>query len=92
MNIKETKEVLVAVNELGIKIAGLVKDGAQVSDIVALVALISADADLQAKLLAAFQNAGAVSAEVKDIDINEGVELVVLQASYVPQILAALKK
>lgn len=90
--IKETKEALIAVNEIGMKIAGLVKDGAQVSDAIALVALVSSDSDLQSKLLAAFQGAAAIPAEIKDVDVNEGVELVVLQASYVPKFIEALKK
>jgi hypothetical protein len=92
MDIKETKEALIAINELGVKIASLAKDGLQVADGLALVALLSADSDLQSKLLAAFQGVQAVPAELKELDINEGVELVVLQASYVPKILEALKK
>jgi hypothetical protein len=90
--IKETKELLVAVNELAIKIAGLAKDGVQVADAIALVALVSADSELQAKLLAAFQGAAAIKDEVKDLDVAEGVDLVVTQAQFVPKIIEALKK
>ena len=92
MGIKETKEVLVGVNELSVLICALAKDGLQVTDALSLFNAIQSNVELQNKLVAAFQGAGAVPEEVKDIDLNEGVELLLLQVSYVPKILEALKK
>lgn len=90
--IKETSELLIGVNELSVVIAGLLKDGAQVGDAAALFDKIKNDAVFKEKLQAAYDQVNQVPVEVKDLSLAEGVQLAVLQAQYVPKILAAVKK
>jgi hypothetical protein len=92
LGIKETKEVLVAINEVAIVLAKHLKDGAQLTDAIAIVDDFKNNPDLLAKLLAAKENISAVPAELKDVSLVEGVELAITQASYAPKIIAALKK
>ncbi len=90
--IQETKEVLVAVNEIAIVIVKHVKDGVSVSDIPAIVSELIGSDSFKTTLTAAITNITQVPAEIKDIDLLEGGELAICQASYLPKILEALKK
>ena len=90
--IKETKEALVGLNEVSILIAKRLKDGAQASDIPALLEDLKKDPEVISKLEAARDNIAAVPAEIKDLQLSEGMELGVVQASYVPKLIAAFKK
>ena len=92
MDVKNTKEVLIAANEIALFIVERLKDGIGVDDAVALYTKIISDEDFKAKVVAAYDEIAKVPAEVKDIDIYEGVELITLQTSYVPKIIDALKK
>ncbi len=91
--IQETKEVLVAANELAVFLIGILKDGVSLSqDVKAIIEKLSNDEDFKEKMQAAFAGVSAVPSEVKELDGKEIVELVVLQAGYVPAIIDALKK
>lgn len=90
--IKETKELLIGVNELSIVLVGLLKDGAQVSDAAALIEKMKSDPEFMAKLQAAYDKINEVPAEIKDLNLAEGLELVIEQAKFVPKILEAAKK
>ena len=91
--IKETKELLVGVNEVALVLIERLKDGIQIGDdIAAIIAKWQSDSDFQAKLTLAVMGINGIPEEVKDIDVNEGVELATIQLSYIPRILAAAKK
>lgn len=90
--IKETKEALIGLNEVTILIANRLKDGAQAADIPALLEDMKKDPEVVAKLAAARDNIKEVPAEIKDLQLAEGLELGVVQASYVPKLIAAMKK
>lgn len=93
LGIKETKEVLVGLNEVSIAIAKRFKDGIQVAqDAEGLYEDLVKDAQVKAVILAAYENAKAVPAELKDLSVMEGVELGMVQAQYIPKIVEALKK
>lgn len=93
MDIKETKEAIIGVNEVALLLILRLKDGIQlVEDISAIVGKLMSDAEFQEKLHAAYDNIKLVPEEIKDIQINEVIELVGLQSTYVPKILDALKK
>lgn len=92
VGINETKEALVAVNEIALHIVKLLKDGFQASDVVAFFDVLKNDPEFSAKLLAGFNGIGKVPAEIKDIDINEGMDLLMCQVGFVPKFLEALKK
>ena len=92
LGIKETKEVVVAVNELAIILLILILDGLQFfKDIRDLINHIKDNEDFRNKIQDAVDGIKMVPAEVKDIDSTERVELVGVQIPYLPKILAAIK-
>jgi len=92
LGIKEVKEALVGVNELAMFLAERMKDGVGVDDVMALWTKLSSDKEFKAKMLAAYDGIGAVPAELKNVDLAEGMELAMLQISYLPGLLASMKK
>lgn len=92
LTIKETKEVLVALNKLVIKLAPIVIDGLTVSDVVAAFNAINSDPVAKAEFEAALADIKAVPAEIKDISLSEGLELGMLQLQALPALIAAFKK
>lgn len=89
VGIKETKEALVAVNEISLHIVSRIKLGV-VADVMGLLADLQNDVDFKAKLQAGFDNVTAVPAEVADISIGEALELASVEITYVPKFIAAL--
>jgi hypothetical protein len=92
LGIEETKEVLVAMNELGLVIAKHVKDGPQATDIAAIAMELFGSDAFKLALVQAIGNVTQVPAEIKDIDITEGMALATLQLEYIPKLLEVLKK
>lgn len=90
--IKETKEVLVGLNEVTMLVAKHLKDGAQLTDIMAVIEDFKKDPELIAKLEAARENIAAVPNEVKDVSLLEAGELAMVQISYVPKLIASFSK
>lgn len=90
--IKETKEVLVASNALAILIIKKLNDGIQVQDGIEIAQALFSDGEIKAAVQAAADKIGEVSGELKDLDMNEGIELAMYQAMQVPKIVEALKK
>lgn len=76
MEVKNTKEVVVALVKLGKEIAKAAKDGLDVKDIGAIGMKIAADEAFRGAFIAAFEGASEIPAEVKDISFEEGIELV----------------
>lgn len=91
LGIKETKEALIGVNELAIEIVKHAKDGIQASDAVAILDDFKNNPELKAALEAAIENIKGVPAEVSDMSLKEGIELAIVQVSYAPKIIEALK-
>jgi hypothetical protein len=92
VGITETKEVLIAVNELSLVVIKHVKDGVSVADLPAIVSELVASDSFKLALVSAVTGITNVPAEVKDIDFTEGMELAKVQLGYVPKLLEALKK
>lgn len=92
LGVKEVKELLVAVNEVSVLLVKQFKDGAQLADAAALMAAIAGNDELKEKLFAAYMGVGQVPAEIKDVDLQEGLELAGVQLSYIPKIVEAMKK
>jgi hypothetical protein len=90
--IKETKEVLLAANELTLVIIRHVKDGVSVSDIPAIVSDLIASDSFKLALVDAVTGVTNVPAEIKDMDFSEGMELGKVELDFVPKVLEALKK
>ena len=91
-SVKETKEALVAINEIGLFLALQFKDGFQSSDFSAMYEKIIKDHEFKAKLLLAYENYSAIPGELDDLDLGEGLELVKVQTEYVPQFVEVFKK
>lgn len=92
VGIKETKEMIIGVNELGLVLMNGFKDGIQFSDFAAFWSHYRNDTAFQLALKAAWDNYQAIPAEIKDIDVGEGLELAAVQLEYVPKLVDALKK
>jgi hypothetical protein len=90
--VKETKEVIVAINEIGVIIARLLKDGAQGSDLVSFYAAVMGSQDMKDKIADAYLNFKALPEEIVDLDLGEGAELLKLQVEYLPLYIEELKK
>ena len=90
--IKETKELLVGVNELSIFLISRLRDGLDTGDFVAFYKKITEDDKFVDFMKVAYQDIGKVPEELGDIDLFEGFELSKLQLEYVPKILEALGK
>ena len=92
IGIKETKEAFVGVNELSIFLIQRLKDGVSVDDALALFAKLTGDEAFKKVMTDAFNGINQVPAELKAIDLQEGLELASLAISYVPKYVEAFKK
>lgn len=88
VGVVETKEVLIALMAIGKAMAKASKDGLDLGDLVALVG----NEEVKAALALAAVNVSKVPAEIKDIDLAEGLELVVAMVKEVPALLESFKK
>jgi hypothetical protein len=93
MDIKETKEALVGLNEVSLLLAKHLKDGLQLSqDISAVVGELLANPELKDKLAEAAKGIQQVPAELSNLSMSEGVQLVMVQVDYLPKLIEAFKK
>lgn len=92
MGVKETKEIIVAANEITMLLLRHFRDGIQVSDFADIFAEISTSEEFKSALFQAYEGFSKIPSEMKDIDVNEAIELSSLQLSYIPKILETLKK
>lgn len=90
--IKETKEAVIGLNEIALVLANRFKDGVQITDFTVMWDKLQNDAEFKAKLEAAWNNYKLIPAEVKDIDLSEGGELVIVQIGYLPKFIDEFKK
>ena len=92
LGIKETKEVLDGLNVVAEEIISVAKDGIQIKDAAQIVEDLILKPEFKAKLVAMVDNIKAVPAELKDLDLSEGVQLVQFEYDGVKRIIEALKK
>lgn len=90
-SIKETKEVISASLDLTAIFIKVLKDGVQITDAMQLFSLIMADENLKAEVVAAAQGVSKIPSEVKDLDLQEGLDLAALVLGKIPAIVAATK-
>lgn len=89
--IKETKEAIIGFISLAALLASVFKDGVQASDIAVIIAKIQGSPELQAKLIEAYNGIDQVPSEMGDIDLSEGVELVIAILPEIKNLMAAIK-
>lgn len=89
VGIKETKEALIAVDEVALILVANLKKGV-FGEFQAFWAALASNEDLKAKLAAAWDTHQQIPAEVGDVDLTEAMDLLMTEASYIPRFLAAL--
>jgi hypothetical protein len=88
----ETEALVKGILDLVKVSASVLKDGFQVTDLVTGYAAIEADPVAKADLEAALKNIKTLPAEIKTIDLAEGISLLVLIAQQLPGVIDAFKK
>jgi hypothetical protein len=92
IGIQNTKEALLASMLVLRLIAEEVKDGFQAQDLVTVVQRISANEEKKALLEAALKDMTKIPAEIKDLDLGEGIELAGVLIAELPKLIAAIQK
>ena len=87
IGIKQTRELLEGVLELGVILAEALKDGAQLEDVTLILTTLLNNE----KVKLALRDVSSIGGELKDISVEEGIELSMVAITYVPKILSALK-
>ena len=89
--IKETKEMLVGVNEVSIFLISLFKDGLDLEDFSDIWNKLTCDEDFKKKIENAYEGCTKIPAEIKDLSVEEGMELLKIQADLVTKIADLFK-
>ncbi len=92
MNVKDTKEALVGMNEIALYFAKALSDGTQFKDFTEFYEKMTKDEDFKEKMRVAWEGRQNISTELKDVDLKEGLELVTVQLDYLPKFVDAMKK
>ena len=90
--VNETMELLKAVNEIAMFFVKRLKDGVGVDDAMAFYEVISKDAEFKEMLFKAYENAKEIPAEVKDLDYQEVIALILEQLKYIPKFIQTVKE
>lgn len=90
--IKETKEALVGALAIVKVAAEVLKDGAQLSDLVDGFSKLNSDPEKKALIEQALAGIQELPAEIKDIDLKEGAELAGVLIKELPALIDAFKK
>lgn len=85
VGIKETQEAIIAGVKVAKVLSAAAKDGLDIKDAVAVGTKFATDAEFRGAIIAGIQDSGKIPEEIKDIDMQEGFELVLA-------VLAELKK
>ena len=85
--IKETREAIIAALEITTFLIKRLKDGVGIDDAVAIFDKLKDDDEFKSKIAAAYDNVKEVPAELKDINIREGLDIANLLLSYIPSIV-----
>lgn len=85
VGIKETTEVVVAVNELAISVIKHLKDGVSLADIPAVIS------ENIASVKTALEGCSQVASEMRNLDAVEIGSLLSLELTYIPKIINVIK-
>ena len=90
--IKEVKDILLAMNATALFMAMRLKDGVGFDDAAAFIPHVTSDEEFKKLIGDAYENYAKIPAEIKDVDIGEGLELLNVELAFVPKLLETLKK
>lgn len=76
MDVKESKEAIIALAAIGKVVIDLAKDGVDFGDAVALGSKLVTDEKFRAKVTAGVQGIDKIPAELKDIAASEALDLI----------------
>jgi hypothetical protein len=91
LGVKETREFLVAVNEITIFLIERFADGVSLEDFAAIYKKITKDESFISKMAAAYDNYVAIPNEMDDLDLYETLDLTKMQLDYIPLIVGAFR-
>ena len=91
IGIEETKEVLVALNELTLAFIQSFKDGVNLESFVHLWELLQKDESLKSKIKEAYENYQLIPFEIAEMNLMDSLNLVGVQLDYFKRIAVALK-
>lgn len=89
-DVKNTKEMMLAFLKIAALLAANFKDGLQAADFVFVAQKIFQDEELKFALLSAYNDAGKIPAEVKDLSASEAIELLVAATPELTKLIKAL--
>ena len=92
VGVKESKEMLIGLNELSLLLLKKFKDGVQFNDFTEMYSQLQNDPEFKIKIEAAYENYQVIPEEIKDIDGGEGLELASVQLEYTPKLINEFKK
>ncbi len=92
LGIKEFSEAIRGANVLALFLIKRLKDGAGFDDLMALWDKLKTDEEFKSALLEAGEGYSKIPAEVKDIDLSEGLEIGGMLLKMVPDYVEAFKK
>ena len=90
--IKEMKELIEAVMEVGLVIVEEFSDGVQLSDAWSIISRLKDSGRYREAIGKAYDGAGKIPDELKDVDGEEAIDLAMTMLPYLPKILKAAKK
>lgn len=88
IGVNETREAIDGIMEVALVLAEILKDGVQLSDVGAIFSAFSDEGPTKDRLQKALDNIGAIPAEMKDLDLNEGLALGMSLMQYAPRFVA----
>lgn len=88
---KELNEAFCGLAELGLVVVAEVKDGLQISDVLAIMNKVKSSPEVSSALVEAVKGIQLVPAEIKGAGISDWFGLAITLAKYVPRYLTALK-
>ena len=92
MTIKETKEFVEAMFAISLVLTKHFADGVQGGDFAAIWAEMQSNSELREKLALAYEDYRKIPAEIKDIDIYEGMELATCSVTFIPKLIKVLRE
>lgn len=90
--ITELRELLEAIMDLSIACLEEFSDGIQLKDAWAIITKLQASEDFKMSVEKAYQGAIEIPEEVKDLDGEEAIELIMVMLPYIPKLISAAKK
>lgn len=89
---KNTNELLIAINEILILLITRFKDGLDLKDFPAIWEKITTDEEFKELMRVAYEGVEEIPAECNNMTTEDALQMTILQLQYIPKIMAILKK